>query len=97
MTRFAFDLLQKIEAVPHESKSFPNPSDTQKRYNEISYTPRFLGPHCKLRILVFPLRFIRAWAINQREKKLGPQYGTDLELNKMYVISPNGKQIWKQD
>ena len=26
---FAFDLLEKLEAVPHEWKSFPNPSDTQ--------------------------------------------------------------------
>ena len=31
MTRFAFDLLQKFEAVPHEWKSFPNPSDTQQQ------------------------------------------------------------------
>ena len=29
LTRFAFDLVQKFEAVPHEWKSSPNPSDTQ--------------------------------------------------------------------
>ena len=29
LTRFAFDLVQKFEAVTHEWKSFPNPSDTQ--------------------------------------------------------------------
>ena len=28
LTRFAFELLQKFEAVPHEWKSFPNSSDT---------------------------------------------------------------------
>ena len=32
MTRLAFvHLLQKFEAVPHEWKSFPNPSDTQQQ------------------------------------------------------------------
>ena len=34
MIRFAFDLLQKFEAVPHDWRSLPNPSDTQKRYNK---------------------------------------------------------------
>ena len=34
LTRFVFDLFQKLEAVPHEWKSFPNPSHTQKRYNK---------------------------------------------------------------
>ena len=29
LTRFAFDLVQKFEAVVHEWKSSPNPSDTQ--------------------------------------------------------------------
>ena len=29
LTRFAFDLVQKFEAVPHEWESFPNPSGTQ--------------------------------------------------------------------
>ena len=29
---FAFNLLQKFEAILHEWKSFLNPSDTQKRY-----------------------------------------------------------------
>ena len=29
LIRFAFDLLQKFEGVPHEWKSFSNPSDTQ--------------------------------------------------------------------
>ena len=34
LIRFAFDLLQKFEAVPHEWKSLPNPSDKQHRYNK---------------------------------------------------------------
>ena len=34
LTRFAFNQVQKFEAVPHEWKSFPNPSDTQQRYNK---------------------------------------------------------------
>ena len=29
LNRFAFDLVQKFEAVSHEWKSFPDPSDTQ--------------------------------------------------------------------
>ena len=29
LTRFTFNLVQKFEAVRHEWKSFPNPSDTQ--------------------------------------------------------------------
>ena len=29
LIHFAFDLLQKFEAVPHELKSLPNPSETQ--------------------------------------------------------------------
>ena len=29
LIRFAFNLLQKFEAIPREWKSLPNPSDTQ--------------------------------------------------------------------
>ena len=39
LTRFAFDVLQKFEAVPSEQKSFPNPSDTLEKYNKsVSYS-----------------------------------------------------------
>ena len=34
MIRFAFDLLQKFEAVPHDWRSLPNRSDTRQRYNK---------------------------------------------------------------
>ena len=34
LTPFAFDLLQKFEAIPHGQKWFPNLSDTQQRYNK---------------------------------------------------------------
>ena len=46
LTRFAFDVLQKFEAVPSELKSFPSPSDTQESYNE------------KLIYLVFSVRTV---------------------------------------
>ena len=42
------------------------------------YLPRPLGPYCKLRILVFPLRFMaRARAVT---------YGTDLKLSNRYIL-----------
>ena len=72
LTRFAFVLVQKFEAVPHEWKPFPYPSDIQQRYNEylsilvfsvctVSYGSSFLS-------LRFMARALRAWAINQRGK-----------------------------
>ena len=49
---------------------------TVERYNKYLTNLFFLGPYCKLRILVFSLRFMalapRAWPINRQKKKLGP-------------------------
>ena len=77
LTRFAFDLVQKFEVVTHEWKSFPNPSDTQQRYNKyltnlifsvrtVSYGssvffPMIYGP-CALHL-----------SHKSKGKKLGPQ------------------------
>ena len=55
LTRFAFALIQKFEAVPHEWKSLLNPSDTQQRYSKyltnlvfsvrtVSYGASFFSP-----------------------------------------------------
>ena len=74
LTHFAFDLVQKFEAIPHEWQSFPNPSDTQQRYNKYLTNLIFLVCTVTYRSLFFPVRFIAralcAWAINQRGKNL---------------------------
>ena len=58
LTRFAFDLLQKFEAVPHEWKSFQNPSDTQWRYNK--YLTNLIFSICTVSYgpMFFPLWFM---------------------------------------
>ena len=83
MTLFAFDLLQKFEAVPHGWKSFPNSSDTQHRYNKyhlltefevrtVSYGPSFFS--------FFPLRGKKGGSVT---------YSTDQEdeVSKIFIIS----------
>ena len=83
LTRFAFDLLQKFKAVPHEWQSFPNPSDTQQRYNKHLTNLVFSVRTISYGSSFFPLRFMAralcTWAINRRGKnsvcnlRYGPQ------------------------
>ena len=85
MTRFAFNLVQKFEAVPHEWKSFPSPSDTEYRYNKyltnlvfsvrtVSYGFSFLPPQ-------FMACTLCAWAINQMGKNTwSVTFGMDRKL-----------------
>ena len=85
MIRFAFDLLQKFEAVPHEWKSFPNPSDTQYRYNKYLTNLVFL-----VRTLNYVSCFFFPTNYGSRASRLGHKskgrktrsvtYGTELEL-----------------
>ena len=76
---------RNFEAVPHEWKSFPNPSDTQQRYNKYLTNLVFLVRTVSYKSLFFPMWFMAralcAWAINKRGKKTwSVTYSTDLEL-----------------
>ena len=65
LTRFAFNLVQKIEAVPHTWKSFLNPSDTQQRWNKYLTKPVF-----SVHTVSYGSSFCPPWAINRRWKNL---------------------------
>ena len=68
LIRFTFDLLQKFEAVPHEWKSLPNPSDKQQRYNKYPTNLVFTVFTVSYGSSFFRLRFMA----QSQEKKLSP-------------------------
>ena len=61
LTRFAFDRLQKFEAVPRESKSFPNPLETQQRYNKYLTNLVFSVCTASYGSSLFPLQLMRVY------------------------------------
>ena len=80
LTRFAFDVLKKFEAVAREYKSFPNTSDAQKRYNKYLTYLVFSVRTVSYGSSFFPFDLcpaLRAWAINRRGKNWvrNVQYG----------------------
>ena len=72
LTRFAFKVRQKFEAVPPEWESFLSPSDTHSRYNKYLTNLVFSVRTVSYGSSFFPLRFmtraLRAWTINRGEK-----------------------------
>ena len=72
MTRFAFEMRQKFEAVPREWESFLSTSDTHQRYNKyltnLVFSVRTVSYGSSFLPLRFMARALRAWAINRGGK-----------------------------